>query len=66
VFLAGPGVRGGIAGSMPSLIELAGGEPKMTTDYRSVYAALLENWLGLPAEPAIGGRFQRLPLFANQ
>jgi uncharacterized protein (DUF1501 family) len=49
VFVAGPGVKGGVHGSQPSLTELAAGEPKMTTDFRSVYAALLSDWLALPA-----------------
>jgi|SRR5579883_1844710 len=47
-FLAGPGVTGGVHGTPPSLTDLAGGEPKMTTDFRRVYAAVLGNWLGLP------------------
>src|SRR5438132_7066152 len=49
VFLAGPGVKGGVAGAMPSLTDLVDGEPKMSTDFRTVYATVLEDWLGLPA-----------------
>jgi uncharacterized protein (DUF1501 family) len=49
-FLAGPGVKGGVHGTQPSLTELVGGEPKMTTDFRRVYAATLSGWLGLPVE----------------
>src|SRR5262249_18448131 len=49
VFLAGPRVKGGIHGSSPSLTDLAGGEPKMTTDFRRIYAATLTDWLRLPA-----------------
>jgi uncharacterized protein (DUF1501 family) len=48
---------------MPSLTDLAGGEPKMTTDFRRVYAAVLEDWLGLPADEVLGGRFEQAPLF---
>lgn len=62
-FVAGPTVKGGLAGSMPSLTDLDGGEPKMTTDFRSVYAALLGGWLGVPAEGVLGGRFDPAPLF---
>jgi uncharacterized protein (DUF1501 family) len=65
VFLAGPGVHGGVAGSMPSLTDLDRGEPKMTTDFRRVYAAVLRDWLGLPAEEVLGGNFERLPLLRN-
>jgi uncharacterized protein (DUF1501 family) len=63
VFLAGPGVRGGLAGSMPSLTNLVEGEPKMTTDFRQVYAAVLEDWLGLPCREVLNGDFARLPVY---
>jgi uncharacterized protein (DUF1501 family) len=63
VFLAGAGVKGGLFGTMPSLTELAEGEPKMTTDFRRIYASVLEQWLALPAAEALGGRFENLLLF---
>ncbi len=62
-FLAGPGVKGGVHGTAPSLTDLVAGEPKMTTDFRRVYAAVLEHWLGLPAEGALGARFDPPSLF---
>jgi uncharacterized protein (DUF1501 family) len=62
VFLAGPGVQGGLAGAAPSLTDLDAGEPKMTVDFRRVYATLLEGWLGLPSQTATGATFERLPL----
>jgi uncharacterized protein (DUF1501 family) len=62
VFVAGPGVAGGMLGSMPNLTELDRGEPKMTTDFRRVYATVLNNWLGLPTD-GLGGTFEALPLF---
>ena len=31
--------------------------------FRRVYAAVLEEWLGLSTEAALGGRFERLSLF---
>jgi uncharacterized protein (DUF1501 family) len=63
VLLAGPGVRGGVAGSMPSLTDLVGGEPNMTSDFRQVYAAVLEDWLGLAAREVLAGSFAPLCLF---
>jgi uncharacterized protein (DUF1501 family) len=63
VFLAGPGVAGGLVGAVPSLTSLEAGEPKMTVDFRRVYASALEGWLGLPAHGPLGGAFQPLPLF---
>ena len=63
VFLAGPGVRGGVCGLMPSLTELDQGEPRMTTDFRRVYATVLEDWLGLGSRDILNGPFERIPLF---
>ena len=63
VMLAGPGVRPGVHGRVPSLTDLVDGDPKISTDFRQVYAALLEDWLGLPSQAALGSRFEPLPLF---
>jgi uncharacterized protein (DUF1501 family) len=65
VFVAGPGVRGGVVGSLPSLTDLVGGEPKMTTDFRRLYATVLEDWLGLPSGDVVGGSFDRLSLLRS-
>ena len=54
VFLAGPGVRSGVHGKVPSLTDLVDGDPKITTDFRRVYASVLEQWLGLPSRTALG------------
>jgi hypothetical protein len=48
---------------MPSLTDLETREPKMTADFRRVYAALLGVWLGIPPEESLGGRFEPMPLF---
>jgi uncharacterized protein (DUF1501 family) len=63
VFVAGPGVKGGLHGTMPSLTDLEVGEPKMTTDFRAVYAAVLDNWLGVKSTEPLGRPFTPLPLF---
>ncbi len=62
VFLAGPTVKPGLAGPYPSLGDLEGGDLKMSLDFRRVYATALGDWLGLPSELALGGRFEPLPL----
>src|SRR5207253_1173095 len=66
VFVVGPQVNGGVRGTMPSLTDLVGGEPKMTTDFRRVYASILDDWLGLPTAAAVGGSFDKLPLIRQQ
>ena len=63
VLLAGAGVRAGLVGPTPSLTDLEDGDLRVGVDFRRVYAAVLEGWLGLPAEPALGGTFRPLPLF---
>jgi uncharacterized protein (DUF1501 family) len=63
VFLAGPGVKAGLVGSPPRLLDLEEGDLKVGVDFRRIYATLLEDWLGLPAGPALGGTFERLLLF---
>jgi uncharacterized protein (DUF1501 family) len=45
------------------LNDLVVNAPKMTMDFRRVYASVLEDWLGVPSKDALGGSFERLPLF---
>ncbi len=63
VFLAGPGVRPGVHGKVPSLTDLVNGDPKIATDFRRIYASVLEDWLGLPAPTSLGASFEPMPLF---
>jgi uncharacterized protein (DUF1501 family) len=65
VFLAGTSVRSGLVGTPPNLLELEDNAPKMTMDFRRVYATVLEDWLGVPSKEALGGSFEKLPLFAT-
>jgi uncharacterized protein (DUF1501 family) len=64
VFLAGPGVRAGLAGEAPGLLDLEDGDLKRTTDFRRIYATVLD-WLGLPSKLALGGEFGKLPLLRS-
>jgi uncharacterized protein (DUF1501 family) len=65
VLLAGPKVKAGLVGKTPSLLDLHEGDLKMSVDFRRVYAAVLQGWLGLPARRALGGAFEPLPLFRS-
>jgi uncharacterized protein (DUF1501 family) len=60
VFLAGPGVRSGLHGAMPSLTDLDGGDLKMSIDFRRVYAAVLEGWMAVDSRPVLDGEFSDL------
>ena len=60
MFLAGGGIKGGIYGEYPSLTDLDDGDLRMHTDYRSVYATLLDKWLATNSQPVLGGSFPHL------
>ncbi len=62
VFLAGPSVKAGLAGTTPSLGDLRDGDLAWAIDFRRVYATLLGPWLGLPAHEVLGEHFDTLPL----
>ncbi len=64
MFLAGGSLRGGIVGKHPSLTDLDDGDLKFHTDFRRVYASILEGWLGVGSEPILGGRFKPMDVFA--
>lgn len=63
MFVAGAPVAGGLYGERPSLASLDKNNLRFTTDFRQVYASVLEGWLGAPSQDVLGGRFERLPLF---
>jgi uncharacterized protein (DUF1501 family) len=65
MLLAGAGVRAGLVGRTPSLTDLdpEHGDLRRALDFRQVYASVLEDWLGISAAAALGGTFERLPLF---
>ncbi len=66
LFVLGGGVKGGIYGDTPSLTDLDNGNLKVQQDFRQVYAAMLQNWLGFdPADVLPGGAYQALPLFTS-
>lgn len=62
LFLFGPGVVPGVASPHPSLAEkdLDRGDLAHTVDFRCVYAAVLERWLGLPRGVVIDQAFAPL------
>jgi uncharacterized protein (DUF1501 family) len=62
MFLLGAPVNGGLYGAEPSLSDLDNGNLKFTTDFRSVYASVLQNYLKAPASDLLGGNFEILPL----
>jgi uncharacterized protein (DUF1501 family) len=63
----GGAVRGGIYGTAASLdpnpsnptLENSGSDVRYETDFRAVYAKVLDSWLGANSVPILGGNFQQ-------
>jgi len=64
LFLIGGGIKGGLYGTAPDLSDTNMGNVRFTTDFRSVYATVLERWLGRPSRPVLTGNFAQLPIIA--
>jgi uncharacterized protein (DUF1501 family) len=65
MFLAGGKVKGGLVGSHPSLTDLEKGALKVHTDFRRVYATVLDRWLGFESEPVLGEHFKPLDVLKS-
>ncbi len=64
MFLIGNSVKGGFYGEQPSLKNLIKGDLAVTTDFRDVYASVLEKVLKSPTDPTIGKWGGRVNCFA--
>ncbi len=62
VIVAGSSVNSGLIGQTPSMLDLENDDLKMQTDFRQVYATILQDWLGVPSATALDGAFERLKL----
>jgi uncharacterized protein (DUF1501 family) len=61
VFITGGNVRGGVYGDHPSLTDLdRNGNLKFGTDFRAVYATVIQRWLGTDPAPILDGQFAPL------
>jgi uncharacterized protein (DUF1501 family) len=64
MFIIGNHSNPGLAGAYPSLEKekLDHGDLVFTTDFRTVYASLLKDWMGANAAQILGGQFTPLPI----
>lgn len=60
LFVAGPSVKGGVVGKHPGLSDLDAGDLKHHTDFRRVYASLLDGWLGVDGKLVLGSKWDVL------
>jgi uncharacterized protein (DUF1501 family) len=64
MMVLGGSVRGGLYGTAPQLspghptLENSSGDVRYETDFRSVYAGLLDNWLGVNSVSILNGDFR--------
>jgi uncharacterized protein (DUF1501 family) len=65
MFALGKGVQKGLYGDAPNLAALVdNGNIPYTTDFRRVYATVIERWLGVPHEELLGQKWDQLGFLA--
>lgn len=65
MLLVGGKVRPGVVGDHPSLTQLEMGNLKHHTDFRQVYAAILDQWLGVSSKEVLGQEFKAVEVFKS-
>lgn len=63
VFLAGGSLKGGLIGNHPDLGDLDNDAPRHHTDFRQVYATMLDSWLACDSSAVLGERFGPIEIF---
>ena len=64
MFMAGAAVRSGLIGQLPDLNNLQDGDLRHHTDFRQVYAAVIQDWFQCDAEPILKGNYNAVDAFA--
>jgi uncharacterized protein (DUF1501 family) len=65
MFVLGDGVKKGLYGDQPDLTKLIdNGNLSFTTDFRSVYATVIDSWLGVPSAALLGQQWPLLGFVA--
>lgn len=62
MFMMGSHVKAGLHGRTPSLTDLDEGDLKYTTDFRNVYANVLDDWFKTDSKEVLGKKFDGLGL----
>jgi uncharacterized protein (DUF1501 family) len=61
-FVYGTPVAGGVIGDHPSLTDLDKGDLKHAIDFRSIYAGIARDWMGVDPAQVVGEQFSPLAL----
>ncbi len=64
MFVIGGKVKGGVHGSNPDLTDLQDGDVRFKVDFREVYSATLDQWMGGDSEIVLGQKFNHTPVFS--
>jgi uncharacterized protein (DUF1501 family) len=76
MFVAGPGVKGGAVTKHPSLkredldyetsiVDRQSGDIKFHTDFRRVYATLLDKWMSVDSNAVLSGKWEHIELLKS-
>ena len=66
-FVIGGSVKGGLYGDFPSLKpeRQLEGDMRFNNDFRGTYTTLLEDWMGVDANPIVNGAFEKMDFLQN-
>ena len=64
VFLSGPALKSPLFGEHPSISDLDDGDLKFHTDFRSVYATVIEKWFAADSQKLLGSKYPTLDIFS--
>jgi uncharacterized protein (DUF1501 family) len=65
MLFVGGKVNAGPVGTYPSLSDLEMGNLKFTTDFRRVYATVLDQWLGVDSRKVLGGKYEPVEILKS-
>jgi uncharacterized protein (DUF1501 family) len=60
MFVAGPSVKGSVVGKHPSLADLDDDDLRYHTDFRRIYASLIDDWLGCDSKAVLGSKWEHV------
>ena len=62
LFFFGKAIKPGVIGEYPSLTKLSRGDLQFHTDFRQLYATVINQWLDVDSQLILGKKFAQLPL----
>lgn len=66
MYFIGDMIKPGLLGDHPSLTDLDDGDLKFNIDFRSVYASVLDDWMGAPPEKVLGRAYKKAKILKGR